>query len=137
MNDIEGTHYPNIEPDGLGDLKRIKRLPGMRSKAPPIKWGADYQKLSLRRRLRYAENIASAMNHAADVIQTERQGLIEVARQQEKQIKQLAAELKNQGEIINSELTRANEEKQELLKKIVEQKHELLRLERLVKQLED
>ena len=56
------NHYPDLDPDGLGDLKSIKRIPGMAKRAPKIAWDKKYLGWSIRERLKFAEALASSMN---------------------------------------------------------------------------
>lgn len=110
----------NLEPDGLGELKSIKRIPGMLKHAPTIRWGDDYHAKPVEERLKYAEKLASSMNHAADILQTERNKVIEVAHIQEEQIRQLQRQVTQQNELTQQIVARANTEKQQLNKTIVD-----------------
>lgn len=121
---MSDTHYPDSLPDGLGDLKSIKRISGMKNIAPKIRWGEGHKKKSLRERLKYAEALASSMNHAADVLQTERNGLIKICKQQEKQIKQSKKNYSILVESTNKELESQNSERQKLYVEIMAAKKE-------------
>jgi hypothetical protein len=134
----EQNNYPNFEPNALGDLKKIARLPGMKAVAPNIAWGNEYKSWSLRKRLRYAERVAASMNHAADILQQERNDLIEVAKNQERQLKHATLSYTQQGDTMHTELGNADAEKQELYKEIVKlkdltkrQAKEIIRLRKL------
>ncbi len=116
----EDSKYPDLEPDGLGDLKEIKRLPQMKSPAPQIRWGEEYKSWPVERRLSYAERLASSMNHAADLLQTERNKLLEVVKRQEEQLKQATEKYVEQGQVMHRELGAQDAEKQQLYAQIVE-----------------
>jgi hypothetical protein len=122
--------------EGMGELKEIKRLPQMQKRAPNIQWGAEYKAWPLPRRLKYAERLASSMNHAADVLQTERNKLLEVVAHQEAQLKANTKAYVGQGEVMHKELGDADAEKQELYKKIVALKKQVKAQAIRIKQLE-
>jgi len=115
-----GTHYPDSPPATLGDLKSIKRHPQMKIVAPTIKWGKDYKKWPIEKRLRYAERLASTMNHAADVLQTERNEQNVTIATLEKQLAQQETAGTTTHEMMRGQLGRDNEEKQKLGLQIVE-----------------
>ena len=79
---------------------------------PKIKWGAGYQAMPLRERIRYLERVASAMNYAAAQIQDERNDLNRLIALKEKQVKAAATALDQNNAMIQSEITRMNEERQ-------------------------
>ena len=112
--------YPDLDPDGLGDLKEIKRISGMKKVAPKISWGKQYRSWPIEKRLDFAERLASAMNHAADVLQTERHGLIEVCAKQEEQIKEKTRQHDDLHRSMVKQLTEFNTERQKLNQIIVE-----------------
>lgn len=124
-----GTHYPDIPPLPFGNMKEIKRLPQMRRIAPKIRWGDMYRGKEFdgdkgrfwndRDRLRFAERLACSMNHAADVLQTERNNLLEIMVHQEKQLKENAKAYVGQGDLMHAELGSADAEKQKLYRQIV------------------
>ena len=135
---VENSHYPDLEaPEGpMGNLKKVVRLPQMRSQAPAIRWGEEYESWPMEKRLRYAEKLASAMNHAADVLQQERNKLIELVRRQEEQIKALVLKNESQGELVHRELRSVDKEKQELYQQIVTLKALLKKQNRRIQELE-
>lgn len=133
----EGTKYRNYEPDGLGDLKSIKRIRDMRAVAPTIKWGKQYKDWSLRKRLDYCEKLASTMNHAADMLQKERNELLEVCSQQAEMIKALQRGYCDQGNMVQGQIGRFNEETQVLNNRIVELVAQLGEAKKRIKELEE
>ena len=121
----DATQYPDLAPDGLGELKSIKRISGMKAIAPKIRWGDEYNAWPVDRRLDYAERLASAMNHAADVLQQERGKLLDVAKHQETLLEDGVAKYLAQGELMHRELGRANEQQQQLNRLIVQLQAEI------------
>jgi hypothetical protein len=118
MSDPEDAYYPDLPPDGLGDLQRIVRLPGMQPRAPAIRWGDAYLAWPLERRLHYAERLASAMNHAADILQRERDRLLATLRQQDAHLALTTQRYLDQGALMHRELAQADAEKQALYREI-------------------
>lgn len=141
-----GTHYPDIPPLPFGNMKEIKRLPQMRRIAPKIRWGDIYRGKEFdldkkrfwddRDRLKFAERLASSMNHAADVLQTERNKLLEVLAHQEKQLKENAKAYAGQGDLMHAELGNADAEKQKLYRQIVALTKQVKEQAKRIKKLE-
>lgn len=121
----ESTNYPDLEADTLGDLKKIIRLPRMQKIAPDIRWGAEYQSWPVEQRLSYAEKLASSMNHAADVLQQERNELLVILRRKEEQLKHSSKQYLSQGETMHRELGAQDAEKQVLYLEIVRLKAQI------------
>ena len=119
------SKYPDLEPDGLGDLKSITRISGMKTSAPHIEWGGEYLGWDIKKRLSFAERLASSMNHAADILQIERNKLLEVCTAQEELIKDHVRKYVSQGELMHKELQGANAEQQKLYTTIVDIQKEL------------
>jgi hypothetical protein len=127
----EDNKYPNLNPpEGpMGDLKEIKHLPGMNN-AHQISWGDEYKSWPIERRLEYAEKLASSMNHAADILQKERDELIKVAVAAEAKLKSNIKSYVSQGELMHKELGAADAEKQVLYQEIVSLKSQVKDLTR-------
>jgi len=134
----EEKHYPNYPPDTLGDgaMKKIEHLPGMQSRAPEIRWGGDFESWDDTRKLKFAMRLASSMNHAADVMQQERNKLLVLCKQQAAQIERHQDAYRAQGQLMNTELGQANVEKQELYKQIVQLQGALKEKQKRIKVLE-
>ena len=132
----KSAHYPDLPPDTLGELKKIERLPGMKRKAPKIRWGLEYMSWPVEKRLTYSENLTASMNHAADVLQGERNALIGVCKRQEQQLEQSQAQYVAQGETMHRELAAQDAEKQQLYQEIVKLKQEAKRRAKKIKELE-
>jgi hypothetical protein len=143
--------YPDTTPADLSNLKEIKRLPRMRKVAPKIKWGDTYKGLvkdkakgrcwTDKDRLDYAERLASSMNHAADILQQERDKLLATVAHLEEQLKANAKAYKDQGNLMHSEIGAAGAEKQELYELIVTlRKHvkaQAIKVRTLTKQIKE
>jgi hypothetical protein len=117
-----GTKYPDSPPDALGDLKSIRRTPEMATGGlvPRIRWGDEYQSWPIEKRLSYAERLASSMNHAADILQQERDKLIAVVQHQEAQLRENVAKYLEQGALLHRELGAAGAREQELATLVVQ-----------------
>jgi hypothetical protein len=127
---VEDNKYPDLGPPegGLGELKEIKRYPGM-GQAHRISWGKDYMAWPIEKRLDYAEKLAASMNHAADVLQQERNKLLVVVANQDAQLKSNANSYVGQGNLMHKELASADAEKQVLYQEIVQLKAQIKNLE--------
>lgn len=136
-SDPEDRKYRDVLPpkemvQGLQELKRVKNMPRA---APNIKWGEDYKKWPLRQRLRYAERLAATMNYAADLLQQERNKLLDLAKRQEAMMKQFQKRLEQADQMLQGRLTDDNEERQEILEDLVFLKSQVKQLARQVRSL--
>lgn len=131
------THkYPDLEADGLGDLKSIKRIQGMGKTIPQIRWGDAFKDWPIERRLDFAKRVASAQNHAAHLLHKERDALLDVCVKQEKQIESLQRANASAAQTAHQEIQRQGAERQELYSQIVKAKAEIKRLANRVRELE-
>jgi len=133
----EDRFYPDLEADGLGELKKIQRLPSMRKVAPNITWGEDYLAWPLERRLRYAERLASTMNHAADELQKDRNRVIDAALHQEAQLTAAKEEISRLQVVMNQELAACNAREQTLATELVNTKQELKAAKKELERLQE
>lgn len=134
---LEDNKYPNLDPPkaGMGDLKSIAKLPKPVRLPPQIAWGEEYKSWPIEKRLDYAEKLASSMNHAADLLQEERNRLLEIATQQEIKLKAYAKSHLEQGNLVQRELAAADVEKQQLYQEIVQLKAQVKNLQSQVTEL--
>ncbi len=79
---------------------------------PKIKWGVIYRNMDDNEKIRYLENLASVMNHAAFIIQNERNQLGELCEKKEEQIKALNKRANDASLMLQHEITRMNEKTQ-------------------------
>ena len=82
---------------------------------PRIKWGLLVQKMGNSAKVRYLERLASAMNHAAKLIQDERNELLVLCGKKEGQITALTKVVAANNQMLQSEVTRMNEDRQSML----------------------
>lgn len=138
----DDNKYPDLLPNTLGLLKSIERLPQMECddkrgrKKMRIHWGEDYMSWPLERRLAFAEDLASSMNNAADVLQQERNKLVELANRQEENLKAWAIKYEDQGRLLTERVTAANTEKQQRLQEMQDLKAELRQLKKTLAALQ-
>jgi hypothetical protein len=128
--------YPDFEPDTLGQLKSLKRLPGMESNIATLQWGEKFQEWPDDRKISYLSKLSSSMNHAADVAQQQLFSAWDLLRSKEKQITQLKQKVADQNEVLQNHLTRTNGNEQELQERIVELHTELRAAKKRIKELE-
>jgi len=88
------------------------RVENVKNHAPKIKWGDLHKKSPPDTRASYAERLASAMNHAAHLIQGERDELGRLCEQKEKQIQSLKAAYQQNNNMVETQITKHNEERQ-------------------------
>jgi flagellar capping protein FliD len=98
------------------------------AKPPRIKWGDIYKKWPEDQKVAYLEKLASSMNHAARLIQGERDQLGRLCEQKERQIITLKKALDENNVMIQSEITRMNEDRQQFNAKIASLNKELREL---------
>ncbi len=85
---------------------------------PKIKWGTLYQAFPDSKKITYLEKLAASMNHAAHLIQGERNQLGELCEKKEAQIQSMKTALDQNNAMIQSEITRTNAERQDYNKAI-------------------
>lgn len=85
-------------------------------RAPKIKWGHIYEKWPADRKLTYLEKLATSMNHAASLIQDERNQLVTLVELKEQQIEQAQKDVNANNAMLQAQITKHNAEKQDLLK---------------------
>ena len=87
--------------------------PELIEKRPPkIRWGELYKKLSDEAKIRYLEKLASTMNHAASLIQNERNQLMELCALKEQQLIKMSEAVSKNNAMLQHEVTRMNEQRQ-------------------------
>lgn len=80
---------------------------------PRIHWGEIYKRWPDDQKIQHLEKLAATMNHAASLIQDERNQLTELLMAKEQQIKSMKAALDQNNAMIQSEMMRMNEERQQ------------------------
>lgn len=117
MNERNGKADPN-DFVGKGFHRLDEKLIALRP--PKILWGAQYLEWPDKRKVEYLEKLSATMNHAARLIQDERNQLNEVCAKKEKQIVSMQKALDANNEMIQGEITRMNEERQHYNKAIAD-----------------
>lgn len=119
----------NGEADFLG--KGFHRLDDhlIPKRPPKIKWGPIYLSKTDAEKVAYLEKLAAAMNHAAHLIQGERDQLGGLCEKKEEQIASMKTALDQNNAMIQSQITKMNAEKQELLNAIITKNNRIRELE--------
>ena len=87
--------------------------PELIEKRPPkIRWGALYKDRSESDKVVYLEKLAATMNHAAYLIQGERNQLFEMCALKEQQLIKMAESVEKNNAMLQQEVTRMNEQRQ-------------------------
>lgn len=98
------------------------------NRPPKIKWGELYKQFSDKEKIEYLQKIASTMNHAAYLIQEERNGLLKSIDKKEEQLIKMKKTIDQNMEMLQIEITKINEERQEVNKKVAKLNAEIRRL---------
>jgi len=85
---------------------------------PKIQWGQLYRDMDADGKIQYLERVASAMNHAAAKIQGERDAIMKLCEQKEKQLRVMNVQIQQNNAMLQSEVTRMNSDKQQMLQEI-------------------
>jgi len=104
------------------DIKRIKEkdlnLPPMPAIAPQIDWGEDFLNWDVTKQNRYLKRLCSALNHATDLIQKERNELSRKLEERDIILKNADKNVATHKDIVIRAITSHNEEKQKLISTI-------------------
>lgn len=104
---VERKKKPDLIVAGFHRLDRK-----LEDRPPKIRWGPIYRSMGMREKLRYLEKLAAAMNHAAHIIQGERNQWAELAAAKEQKIIAVSKALRENNAMIQAEITKMNEERQ-------------------------
>ena len=80
---------------------------------PKIQWGLIYRDWDDKKKIEYLEKLASSMNHAAALIQDERNQLNALMAKKEEQLVAMNKAIEQNNAMLQSEIGRMNAEKQE------------------------
>jgi hypothetical protein len=100
-------------------------LPKAPAQAPQIDWGEDFLEWPIDQQNRYLKRLCSALNHATDNIQKERDNLIDECHKMLELVKDAEKSVEIQKNIVYRAITNHNEEKQELIKRLQELESEI------------
>ena len=90
--------------------------------APQINFGKDFEDLQDKQKVVYLKKFSSSMNHAADLIQTERNEAVQKLILQDQQLRNADLNLAQIKASLVKNITDSNAEKQNLLAEIAELK---------------
>lgn len=90
----------------------------LKSKAPKINWGPDFQNMPVDKKLRYMLKFCDSFNHALDIKHQEYLKSAEAGLKQEKQIMALENNLNGLRNVWNTEVANHNTASQEFQKTI-------------------
>lgn len=140
MNKANGTDDgPGFGPDDQ-DLvvKGFHRLEDklVDRKAPKLKFGSKWAKLTDREKLNYITPLAASMNHAAYLIQGERDQLNTLLEQKEEQLKKMGAAMEQNHMMLQQGVANLNEQRQHYHANVQELNGRIRELEQQVKALE-
>ncbi len=82
------------------------------NRPPKINWGEKYRAMEPEQKIRYLEKLAATMNHAAHLIQNERNQLGELCDKKEQQLIALSKSVDANNAMLQQEVTRMNAQRQ-------------------------
>jgi hypothetical protein len=100
--------------------KEDLNLPLAPAQAPQIDWGKDFEEWSVEQQNRYLKRLCSALNHSADLIQNERNEVLEECHRMNKCVENADEAVRIQKAIVLKTITDFNKEKQELITRLQE-----------------
>jgi hypothetical protein len=110
-------------------MKVVKKedlnLPDAPAQAPQIDWGEDFKSWDLKQQNRYLKRLCSALNHAADTIQNERNDALKECHRLSASVENADKATSIQKAIVIKAITEHNGEKQKLINRIQELENEL------------
>ena len=89
------------------DERYLERRP------PHIKWGVKYQNWSDQEKIQYLQGLAQTMNHAASLVQGERDQLQELCELKEQQLYKLNEAIRQNNAMLQQEVTLMNQQRQD------------------------
>lgn len=82
------------------------------ARPPKITWGKVFESSSNEEKIEYLQKLASTMNHAASLIQEERNELNKLCELKEQQIEKMKEAMEANNAMLQSEIAKINEERQ-------------------------
>lgn len=107
-NSVNQKDEPDLIAEGFHKLDQAAVL----RNPPKIKWGQTYRGWPDARKISYLEAFGSSMNHAAYLLQKERNELDRLCALKEKQITQMSQAIEANNVMLQSEVTKMNAERQ-------------------------
>lgn len=103
----------------------------MENRPPRITWGRIYkEKMSSEQKIEYLERLASTMNHAAALLQKERNTLDSLCAKKEKQLMIMKKTVDQSGDMLLQQITRLNADRQNFVNEITKLRNELRALKK-------
>ncbi len=103
-----------------------------KNKAPKIQWGDRYKMWPDVKKIKYLEELSSSMNHAAFLIQEERNELNVLCEKKEQMINAMSQNLDGNNGMIQQQIMLLNEERQNWNKAASEMKAKIRELESVI-----
>ena len=97
---------------------------------PKIKWGKLYGEKTDEQKITYLEKLAASMNHAAGLIQSERNELGRICEKKEEQLIKMSEAMKQNNVMLQQEVTRMNSKQQDFNTVVARLNQKIRELER-------
>ena len=123
----------NFISDGWARLDPTK----VEKRPPKIAWEPRFYEQPLEDQASYLMKLANSMNHAAKLLQDERDTLNEICWRQERQIETMNEQLSQNNLMLQTEVTRMNEERQLYNDAAIEKNGQIRALQERIRELEN
>jgi len=97
---------------------------------PKIQWGMLYKNFNSTEKIEYLEKLASSMNHAAYLIQEERNSLLKLCDMKDKQVNAMKVAMQQNMDMLQSEITKMNDDKRQSNKAVADLNKRIRELEK-------
>ena len=87
---------------------------------PKIQWGVLYKAFNDREKITYLQDLANSMNHAARLIQEERNDLLSKCDKKDGQLESMKSAMQQNMNMLQAEITRMNEDRRQTNKAIAD-----------------
>jgi len=122
------------------EIKKLEldelNLPEEPARAPQINWGQDFEDWDKGHQVRYLKKLCSALNHATDLIQKERDALLDKMAIANAVAENAGDATNIQKSIVLNAITAHNEEKQNLISRIQELESDIKNKDKYIQALE-
>jgi hypothetical protein len=97
---------------------------------PKIAWGSIYKRFADQEKITYLEKLSATMNHAAYLIQNERNQINELCSKKEEQLENMKSAMEQNMTTLQSEMTKMNLQRQLFNERVSELNKEIKELKR-------
>lgn len=118
MEELENENNEKSLGDKAPGVFELEQLDVKIQKLKMINFGPDFEAQPADKKIRYLKKLASSMNQAADMLQTERNDLLVLVDALKKQIEYAEQNALQHKNTMNNALTAFNLENQELMKEV-------------------